>query len=122
MIEQTLYSLLSSSTAITAITPRIFPLVLPTDVILPAIDYRIVASTAKATFDTSGTLRFRVEVNSWATQYADAWTLRDAVISTLNRWSDGSTSIQFLMSQDFFDHELLQCRCATEFYVYTTGF
>jgi hypothetical protein len=123
MIEQTISTLLSTAPAITAlIDARAYPVVLPDDPTLPALCYSIIASSAKATFTTVGTQRFRIEVNCWGTTYSDAVTLRSAVISSLNGYSNGTTSVQYLMSQDFFDHELLQYRAMVEFYGYTSNF
>jgi hypothetical protein len=123
MIEQNIYQLLSTAPAITAlIGTRAYPVVIPDDPTLPAISYSIVGSSAKATFTTAGTQRFRIEVNCWGSTYGSAITLRAAVISSLNGYSNGTVSIQYLMSQDLFDDELLQYRAICEFYAYTSNF
>jgi hypothetical protein len=121
MIESTLFSILSSAPAITAITStRIYPLVLPDECTLPAIDYSIVGGAAKSTQDTRGTIRLRWEVNCWGASYGDAVTLRNAVVQSLDNYVGQGIHIQFLMPQDIFDHELLQYRAIAEFYVYAS--
>lgn len=118
MIESTLYSILSSAPAITAITAaRIYPLVLPEGSPLPAIDYSIVGGAAKSTQDTRSTVRLRWEVNCWGASYGDAVTLRNTVVQSLDNYVGQGVNIQYLMPHDFFDHELLQYRAIAEFYV-----
>lgn len=121
MIESTLYSILSSASAITAITAtHIYPLVIPDGSPLPAIEYSIVGGAAKATFDTRGTIRLRVEINCWGSTYGDAVSLRNAVVQSLDGYNQQGVSIQLLQPSDFFDHELLQYRAMAEFYVYAS--
>ncbi len=117
MIEATLYTALSAS-AVTAICDsRIYPLTLPTDCTLPAIDYKFVGGSNVPTFDSMGAQRYRVEVNCWGDTYAGAVTLRNGVVKALSGYTSGSTSISYLMPQDFFDSNLRQYRAMAEFYV-----
>lgn len=121
MIESTLFSLLSTSPSITAIcNTRIYPVVLPTEVTLPAIHYLIVGGAVKPTNDTHGTIRVRVEVSCWGNTYGDAVNLRDAVVQSLDSYSGEGINIQYLMPQDLFDHELMQFRAICEFYVFAS--
>jgi hypothetical protein len=121
MIEQSFYSVLSNAPLVSAIVgTRIYPLVVPTDSGLPAIDYAIIAGSAYATLTTTGWQKYRFEVNCWGNTYSDAVTLRNAVISSLNGHRDTAMSIQLIQPQDFFDHDLLQYRAMVEFYVYFT--
>lgn len=121
MIESQFFSVLSSASGVTALVgSRIYPVILPTDVTLPAIDYTFVGGSSHPTLTTTGTQKYRLEVNCWGKTYSDAVTLRAAVISALNGYLDGNMSIQLLMPQDFFDHELLQFRAMVEFYIYAT--
>jgi hypothetical protein len=120
MIEQQFFAALSTPAAVTAICGnRIFPLVLPTVVQLPAIHYSFVGGSSQATQDTYGAQRYRVEVNCWGESYGDAVTLRHAVIAALDQYNQSGIFIEFLQSTDFFDHELLQYRAMTEFYVHS---
>jgi hypothetical protein len=121
MVETDFYTALSSPAAITALcASRIYPLLLPTEVVLPAIDYSFVGGSSASTFDTTGTQKYRVEVNCWGETYADSVTLRAAVVAALNCYVNGKTSIQFLQPTDFFDHELMQYRAMAEFYIFTS--
>ena len=121
MIESTLYSILSSASAITALTAaRIYPLVIPEGSPLPAINYSIIGGAVKPTNDTQGTIRLRWEVNCWGSTYSDAVTLRSAVVQSLDGYVGEGVNIQYLMPQDLFDHELLQYRALAEFYVFAS--
>jgi hypothetical protein len=121
VIESTLYSVLSTAPRITAITStRIHPLVIPEGSTLPAISYSIVGGAVKPTFSNNGTQRLRVELNCWGATYGDAITLRNAVVQSIDGYNEQGISIQYLMPQDFFDHELLQYRALVEFYLYAS--
>jgi hypothetical protein len=110
------------STSVASLTGgRIYPVILPSEVILPAIHYLFVGGSSDPTFTTSGTQKYRVEINCWASTWGAAKALRAAVIHTLNGYQDGNTTIQFLMNRDFYDHELLQFRAIAEFYILSTG-
>jgi hypothetical protein len=118
VIEQLLYALLSSTASITAITgPRIYPLLLPQDPTLPAIDYSFIGGSSSPTFTTKGYKRYRVEINCWGNTYSDAVTLRSTVTAALDGYSDGNMSILLISPRDLFDHELLQYQAMAEFYV-----
>jgi hypothetical protein len=122
MIESAFYSVLANCPAITALAgSRIYPLVIPEDSTLPAIDYGIIGGSSTPTFTTPGTSRYRVEINCWGHTYGDAVTLRGAVITNLSGYLDVNMSIQLIQPQDFFDHELLQYRAMAEFYIYFTA-
>jgi hypothetical protein len=118
LIEQDVYTALSTDSTVTAIVAsRIYPVALPKDPTLPAIDYRFVAGSNTPAFGTSGAQRYRIEVNCWGNTYADAVTLRNAVVKALSGYRSGNTSISYLMPQDFFESDLLQFRACAEFYV-----
>jgi hypothetical protein len=118
VVETDFYTALCAS-AVTAICgTRIYPLALPTDPTLPAIDYRFVGGANQPTMSTDGVQRYRVEVNCWGNTYSDAVSLRYAVVKALSGYQAGTMNIQYLMPQDLFDEELLQCQAMAEFYVY----
>ncbi len=120
MIELDFATVLSAPAAITAICgTRIYPLVLPTDPILPAIDYSFVGGSATSTFDTTGSKKYRVEVNCWGDTYSDAVTLRAAVTAALNGYLDANLKILLIQPRDFFDRELEQYRAMVEFYLFS---
>lgn len=121
MIEQKLFSILSAPfSSISALcATRIYPLVLPNDVQLPAIHYSFIASSSKATQDSRGSQRYRVEVNCWGNSYSDAATLRHAVVTELDQYNQDGVFISWLSNMDLFEHDALQYRCMVEFYVYS---
>lgn len=119
MIETVFRSALTSATSVTAIVgTRIYPLVLPTDPTLPAIEFTFVAGLNIPTMDSMGVQKYRVEVNCWGDTYGDAVSLRYAVVKALSGYTSCNSSIQYLMPQDDFDNDLLQYRATAEFYVF----
>ena len=119
MIEIDFRTALTSASGVSALVgSNIYPVVLPTDPTLPAIDYNIVAGSVDGTFNCRGTTKLRFEVNCWAADYLDAITLRSAVIDALDGLRTLTFVSRFLASQDFFEHDLLQYRACVEFYVW----
>ena len=118
MIESELFTAISTASAVTAICgSRVYPLVLPKDPTLPAIDYKFVGGSNTPTFDSMGAQRYRVEINCWGATYLEAVSLRLAVVKALSGYTSATMSVSYLMPQDFFDSELLQFRAMAEFYV-----
>jgi hypothetical protein len=118
MIELVFDGLLRGSPSTTALaTGGIYPAALPKDATFPAIHYLFVGGSSKATQDTYGTQRYRVEVNAWGNSYSDAITLRHAIIAALSQYSANGIFISFIQPADFFDHELLEFRAMAEFYI-----
>lgn len=125
MIEQGLFSLLSSTSSITALVGnRISPVLLPTGSAYPALTYQIVGSSSEPTFSTSGFQRLRVEINCWSDRYLDAVTLRDTVTAALDGFqgvlSDGTylQNVQSLQTIDFFESDSRSYRAMAEFYLF----
>lgn len=119
MIEQDFYQALSSSTQVAALTgSRVYPLLVPQDSTLPAIDYIFVGGTISPTFDTPGTAKYRIEVNCWGDTYLEAVTVRAAVIQALNGYRSATLYVRLIQPRDMFDHELLQYRAMVEFYAF----
>jgi hypothetical protein len=118
MIELIFDGILRASSAVTTLaTGGIYPVALPKDATFPAIHYLFVGGSSKATQDTYGTQRYRLEVNAWGDSYSDAVTLRHAIIAALSQYSANGVSISFSQPTDFFDHDLLEFRAMAEFYV-----
>jgi hypothetical protein len=119
MIETDIYSVLSSATPITTITgTNIYPVVLPINTTASALTYRIVGTKTDPTLDTSGLLKYRLQIDCWASDYNDAATLRAAVVSVLNGYEDPATfAAQLLNQADYFEQELLKYRCVVEFHL-----
>lgn len=121
MIESDFYAALSSSAAVQAIVAtRIYPMLVPAESALPAIDFSFIGGSATATFDTPGTAKYRVEINCWGGTYSDAVTLRAAVIQALNGYRSATLYLRLIQPRDMFDHELLQYRAMVEFYAFAS--
>lgn len=125
MIEQGLWHLLSTTTAITALCKtRIYPVILPTDPTYPCALYKTIAAKPSPTMDTSGFQRWRVEFDCFAYAYMDAAALRSALRSTLEGYrgvlSDGTSlqDCQFIQLGDMFEEDARVYRCMVEFYLY----
>jgi hypothetical protein len=118
MIEQNIYTLLSTSVLITPlIGTRVYPLEIPQDPTLPALCYSFVGGSSTNTLTTTGIAKWRLQVDCYGDTYADAVTLRNAVVQTLNGYYDATMNVMLITPRDFFDHELLQYRATAEFYV-----
>ncbi|ADW69011.1 DUF3168 domain-containing protein [Granulicella tundricola] len=120
MVETTIYTILSTSPAVTAlVSDRINPMVLDRDTGFPAISYLFISTVSSPTFSTRGSQRYRFEVSCWAQKALSAWELRAAVITALNGYSQDGVVIQFMLSRDMFDHISETCRATAEFYVFS---
>jgi len=123
MIEKGLFTLLSTDPAISGmIGTRIYPLLLPTGAVMPAMTYQVVGGAGDPTFETSGLIKLRMQFSCWGDKYSDAAQLRKALVKLLNGYggilSDG-TNLQlgeFIQPIDYFDNDTLLFRCAVEFY------
>jgi uncharacterized protein DUF3168 len=120
MVELIFDAALRASSAVTTLaTGGIYPVRLPTDATFPAIHYLFVGGSSKATQDSYGNQRTRVEVSAWGDSYEDAVTLRHAVIAALSQYNQNGIFISFISIIDLDDHELLEFRALAEFYVYS---
>lgn len=120
MIEQVLFTVLSTTTGIHSLCgTRVYPVTLPEKVTLPAIDYSFIGGSSSGTQDTFGNQRYRVEINCWGDTYGDAATLRHAVISGLDQYRGDNIFIVFIHRVDFFDYDAFSYRATAEFYIYS---
>ena len=120
MIESAFFAALSAPVPIQAIVAgRIYALILPDEVTLPAIDYSFIAASTAPTNDTTGPRRYLVEVNCWGASYTDAVTLRHAVITALDGYSDADMQVRLSQPRDFFAPERMSFRAMAEFHLYS---
>lgn len=125
MIEQSLYNALVGSAAVTALCAnRIYPVQLPEQATMPAIEYQFISAVSAATLTSSGMFRTRVQIGCWGNNYGDAAKLRAAVLDLLDGYVSPATdetriqnSLIVNAKRDDFDHELLMYRCMCEFYL-----
>lgn len=98
------HDLLAAQPAVTALVGnRIYPLLLPrTGRVYPAITYQAISDppAAEAEGGTLEAREARVQVNCWATTYAAADAVADAVVSGLRLNSDRSAATPILNAYD----------------------
>jgi len=126
VIDAGLFSLLSSSPAITAICPgtSIYPVVLPTGPSYPCMLYKLMSAKPSPTLDTSGFQRCRVEFDCFSQTYAQAVSLRAAIRSTLEGYrgalNDGTLlqDAQFIQILDDYENDARIFRAMIEMYLF----
>jgi hypothetical protein len=126
MIEAGLFALFSQDAGVSAIVAdRIYPILLPTGAIMPAITWQIVAGQTTPGLTTRGMQRWRLQVDCWSkASYLEAASIRSAVIQLLNlrnaQLVDGTylQAAVFIQPIDFFSGGDELFRCGAEFYLY----
>ena len=119
MIEVDFFTAISSAPAVQAIcASRIYPLRMPTNPTLPAIEYSFISGFNTPTMNTNGVQKYRVEVNCYGTTYLAAISLRSAVVKALSGYKSGAMNIQYLMPRDRFEDAALQYRAIAEFFIF----
>jgi hypothetical protein len=98
MIEELIYSNLSTATSVTAlVVDRIYPLLMPQDPTLPAVTYQRISDNPINSLSGHGGLdNPRIQIDCWATSYSAVKTLSNAVIKAM----DLSTSYKSLRMSD----------------------
>ena len=128
MITEGLYALLAADSGVSAIVgARIYYVEAPPDLTkYPCVAYRLVGGNSNPTFNTSGTLRSRVEIDAYAINGSVADELRGAVINAVNGWQqklgDNTNVLDAILlnpGTDFCSEERI-FRCMCEFYVLYT--
>ena len=119
MIEQSIYSALTTCPPIIAITTaqRIYPVALPQDTTDPALTFRISQTIEEPTLETSGLEKLRVQIDSWANDYFDAANLRAALVSAFNGYQDAAFTALLINKADYFEPDLLKYRCVSEWHI-----
>ncbi len=88
MIEHAIYSILSNDSGVSAITTRIYPIMLPQNAVYPAISYQVNEDSEIETFDGQGTFqRISLEVDAWSDTHANMLTLADAIKAAIKNYS-----------------------------------
>jgi len=80
-VEQQIYSVLAADSAVAALVgTRIHPILLPQNVIMPAISYQRITTVPQNGLQGHHSIdQVRVQVDSWASTYAGAKSLAAAV-------------------------------------------
>lgn len=125
MMIEALHSLLIGSSAIVSLVDsRIYPIVLPTDGIFPAITYQRISSIPTYSLSSNvGVTTSRMEIDAWASTYQSAHALADAILSAIDNYSgtasDGTRifGIQLDNSTDIAEERALLYRVRMEFLI-----
>jgi hypothetical protein len=115
MIEEALYSHLSTSTALTAIvSDRIYPMMMPQDPTLPAITYQRISNSPVNTLGGFSSLdNPHIQFDCWTTSYSAAKALGDKLRKAL---SSATTFNALQMSdQDLYEADTEIYRVSMDF-------
>lgn len=91
MIETAIFTLLSTTAAVTALVGnKIYPVVLPNDFPaseLPAVTYQTVSASTDMNLDRSALETKRIDINVFAARYLDAKNVQAAIADVLTGFS-----------------------------------
>lgn len=125
MIEEGIYSLLSTETSITAlVVDRVYPVIMPTGSLYPCLTYSLVGGQSKQTLTTSGAQKRRLQIDCWAKDYLTAALIRETIADFLNGYrgtlSDGTylQNVEYIQPLDFYSGGDELFRCGLEMYLY----
>lgn len=125
MIDAGLFTLLSTTSAITALCgTRIYPVTFPTGPTYPAMAFKWIGAKPNPTLRNSGYQRWRMEFECRDHTYALALAMRGALRSTLEGYngvlSDGTflQDAQFVQLRDDFEDDPRVYCCTIEFYLF----
>lgn len=114
-IGETIYSTLTTDTAVAAIvSKRVYPVVIPQKGALPAITYQRVSGRRENGFQAGELTAVRVQVDCWADGYSEVRGLADAA-------RDALIAADFLPigDRDGFEDEVQVHRVILEFTIWT---
>jgi hypothetical protein len=121
-----LYDLLKNEPTIAAlVTDRVYPVILPTEPVMPCITYQIVGGSSQPTLTDAGLQKVRLQIDCWGLAYPDADAVRTAVVKFLSNktaitLSDGTflQGVQYISPLDFYASGDELFRCGAEFYLH----
>jgi len=97
MIADSLYSFITAQSAITTITTRIYPVILPQEPTFPAITYREDSHSLDESFDgQTGLTQSFYLFDAWAATYSGVTSLGDVIRSSLKNHSGNMGSISVM--------------------------
>jgi len=120
--EESIYSMLAADAAVAAIVgSRIYPLRMPDDenAVLPSVVYTRVSGARATPMAGGATLENpRIQVDSWATTYAGAKALSEAVRAALEETGGTGLKAILLSDSDLMDDETGDYRVSMDFSVW----
>ena len=107
MIQEVIYTLLSTDVGVSALTSEIYPVAGPQDAVFPVIVYARIHSARDSNFDeVENFVRSTFMVDSYAKTYTAALTLAEAVKAAINDYRAGSIwLIKLDSSNDILERE-----------------
>lgn len=119
-LETLIYALLAADSPVsTLVSTRIYPLVLPQDVVLPAITYTRISGGQVSSLDGySGLENPRIQVDAWAASYSGVKDLAAKIVTAMNGSATFSATI--LSDTDFFEDETKIYRVSLDFSAWHT--
>lgn len=98
VVEEALFTRLSGFAGLTAlIAARIYPVVLPQDVVLPAVSYRRLSGPRSSAMGSDpGLAHPRFEVNAWAREYLAAKNVKEQIRAALQRWRGTVSGVEII--------------------------
>jgi hypothetical protein len=129
MTEDAMVARLTAHAGVTALAgTRVYPLVIPQEAPLPAIRYaRITTFRPQVMSEETGTAEIMLQLDSYATTYAGAKALGNAVRAALTRWRQAGTyGVDILdcwleSEQDVFEEDRREYRQLQTFMFHVRG-
>lgn len=118
LLESHIFSCLTGASGVSSVVgERIYALVLPQGCALPAISYFRVSGPRQMSLEGYSNLESpRIQIDCWATSYAQAKTLAAAVRAAMLSSTDFKVS--GISDQDLFDESIGIFRVSTDFSVW----
>lgn len=124
MITEEIYDIIrADATVVAQVGTRIYPVILPPEVTVPAITYRAISSRhdpITANMPTDRVSRFQIDV--WAETLLACQTVSDAIVSLFTQYEGGTiidSSIDLVF--DTYDTDIKLYRRATDIRIYHSG-
>ena len=112
-LQAQFFTLLSNATPA---LDRVYPLIAPDGVARPYVVYqRVSATTQNILNGTSGLINTRLQVDVYATSYAQAQAIAAAIDALMADWSVPNVSV---LSQDFYEPQAKLHRVSTDYSVW----
>jgi Protein of unknown function (DUF3168) len=115
--EEILVARLKASPQVTALVgSRIYPMVIPQGVVMPAIAYQRISTVRPGSLrGPSGIADPRLQVNCWADTYGTAKTVAEEVRQSLDGWDVNGVATLILGEHDLLNPDGLR-KCVTQDY------
>lgn len=127
MLSKALYTKLSGTAGITAlVSTRIYPVVLPENVTLPAISYSVVAQPQIHSLEGVTALNSLVQIDCWADTFLASQNVAEAIANAINDFSGTIGSEEKIHSsiqtgkQELFEPDVNDYRVSLDYSIWHT--